>query len=179
VLRETYVIKLKQSGAIHSLFFEGSGMSIIETIEMLIKPTVESHGLRVVEVVLAVEYGEKFLRIALEKPGGSLLLDDIVLMTQLLNPILDESKLMQEHYILDITSPGAEHPIPLQELDHYINTYIQLSLLHAVSEHDVILGTLKRVDEASIELQIKQKTVSKTLTILRKDIKKASTAIKV
>lgn len=173
------MIKLKQSGAIHSLFFEGSGMSIIENIEMLVKPTVESHGLRIVEVVLAVEYGEKFLRIALEKPGGTLLLDDIVLMTQLLNPLLDESKVMQEHYILDITSPGAEHPIPLDGLDLYLNTYIQLTLLKAVSEQDVILGTLKAVDATSIQLQIKQKTVSKTLTILRKDIKKASTAIKV
>jgi ribosome maturation factor RimP len=152
---------------------------MIESIELLVKPTIESHGLKLVEILLTVEHGEKFLRIALEKPGGTLLLEDIVLMTQRLSPILDESPLIQERYILDITSPGAERPIDLTTLNDYIDSYICLTLQNAKHVQDVILGTLTAVDEETIQMKIRVKTASKTITILRKDLKKASTAIRI
>lgn len=152
---------------------------MIESIELLIKPTIESHGLTLVEVLMAVEHGEKFLRIALEKPGRKLLLEDIVLMTQRLSPILDESSLIQERYILDITSAGAERPIPLDHLEPHLNTYICLTLQSAKNIQDVILGTLIKVEETSLEIKIRVKTAYKTITILRKDLKKATTAIRI
>lgn len=152
---------------------------MIESIELLVKPTIESHGLKLVEILLTVEHGEKFLRIALEKPGGTLLLEDIVLMTQRLSPILDESPLIQERYILDITSPGAERPIDLSALKDYLDTYICVTLQNAKHVQDVILGTLTAVDEETIQMKIRVKTANKTITILRKDLKKASTAIRI
>jgi ribosome maturation factor RimP len=152
---------------------------MIESIELLIKPTIESHGLKLIEILLTVEHGEKFLRIALEKPGGTLLLDDIVLMTQRLSPILDESPLIQERYILDITSPGAERPIDLDRLTDYLDSYICLTLQNTKHVQDVILGTLTAVDEETIQMKIRVKTASKPITILRKDLKKASTAIRI
>jgi len=152
---------------------------MIESIELLVKPTIESHGLKLVEILLTVEHGEKFLRIALEKPGGALLLEDIVLMTQRLSPILDESPLIQERYILDITSPGAERPIDLSALNDYLDTYVCVTLQNAKHVQDVILGTLTAVDEDTIQMKIRVKTANKTITILRKDLNKASTAIRI
>jgi ribosome maturation factor RimP len=152
---------------------------MIESIELLVKPTIESHGLKLVEILLTVEHGEKFLRIALEKPGGALLLEDIVLMTQRLSPILDESPLIQERYILDITSPGAERPIDLRALNDYLDTYVCVTLQNAKHVQDVILGTLTAVDEDTIQMKIRVKTANKTITILRKDLNKASTAIRI
>ena len=152
---------------------------MIESIELLVKPTIEGHGFKLVELLMTVEHGEKFLRIALEKPGGTLLLEDIVKMTQLLSPLLDQSPLIQERYILDISSAGAEHPIDLDSLEAYLDTYVCLTLKDSKAVQDVILGTLVLIDETTIQLKVKNKTAYKTITILRKDLKKASTAIRI
>jgi ribosome maturation factor RimP len=54
-----------------------------------------------------------------------------------------------------------------------------VTLQNAKHVQDVILGTLTAVDEDTIQMKIRVKTANKTITILRKDLNKASTAIRI
>lgn len=70
--------------------------------EAILKPMKEM-GIIVDEIVYVTESGYKFLKITLDKVNG-LDMDTIVDATNVINPIIDELDLIDEEYILDISS---------------------------------------------------------------------------
>ena len=70
--------------------------------EAILKPMKEM-GIIVDEIVYVTESGYKFLKITLDIVNG-LDMDTIVDATNVINPIIDELDLIDEEYILDISS---------------------------------------------------------------------------
>jgi ribosome maturation factor RimP len=158
------------------LFFEGRTMQLITTIENLITATIEQQGLKLYEVVLASERGEKYLRILIEKPQGRVSIDDIVKVTHLISPILDQANLPLAHYILDVTSAG-DHPFPIQHIQNYLNRFVQVTLTHPIEGDNVFKGELIDVKDQTITLNIKIKNKIVPKTLLIENIMKAKVDI--
>jgi ribosome maturation factor RimP len=169
----------KQSGVIHSLFFERSIMDAIKAIDQLITPIIIQEGLTLVQTEMVLEHGEKYLRIQLAKPSGPIELNDLVKMTQLISPVLDNSGLIQEHYILDITSAGIESPIDLKDLETYIDRYIHLQFVKPIDEELGLDGTLLDVSDDTVTLEVRRKTRRVSVIIAKENIKKARLAIRI
>ena len=70
--------------------------------EAISKP-MEEISIIVDEIVYEKENGYNFLKITLDKVNG-LDMDTIVEATNIINPIIDELDLIDEEYILDISS---------------------------------------------------------------------------
>jgi ribosome maturation factor RimP len=152
-------------------------MTLIETIEKLIKPPILSLGLTLYEVSLTLEQGEKYLRVLIEKKGGRIGLQDIVNVTRLINPLLDEAALVNEHYILDVASAGVEHPIHLDELENYIDRNLYLHLIHPWHGENMITGKLTKLEPDRLWMVIQVKAKTQTIEIKRKDIDYARLAV--
>ena len=152
-------------------------MSLIEKIEELIKPPILSLGLTVFEVTLTLEQGEKFLRVLIEKPQGRIGLQEIIQVTQLINPILDQADIIPEHYVLDVASAGVEHPIHLDELPQYANRFVYLHLMHPFEGENMLEGKLVLIEEENVEIEMMIKAKKKRITIKRKDIDYARLAV--
>lgn len=75
----------------------------LKKIEMAIKKPMEEMGIIVDEIVYVTEGGYKFLKITLDKVNG-IDMDTIVEATNIINPIVDDLDLIDEEYILDISS---------------------------------------------------------------------------
>ena len=158
------------------MFFEGRTMQLITTIETLITAIIEQQGLSLYEVLFASERGDKFLRIFIEKPQGRVSIDDIVKVTHLISPILDQANLPLAHYILDVTSAG-DHPFPLKQVHHYLNRFVQVTLAHPLEGENVYKGELIAVEDQTITLNIKIKNKMIPKTILLDNIIKAKVDI--
>ncbi|MEY3431103.1 MAG: hypothetical protein RIS53_1, partial [Bacillota bacterium] len=130
-------------------------MSLIEKIEMLIKPPILSLGLNLFEVTLTLEQGEKFLRVLIEKPQGRIGLQEIIQVTQLISPILDQADIIPEHYVLDVASAGVEHPIHLDELPQYIQRFVYLHLMHPFEGENMLEGKLIEIQDEQIQLEVR------------------------
>jgi ribosome maturation factor RimP len=152
-------------------------MTSIEKIEQLIKPPIEQLGLALFEVSLTLEQGEKFLRVLIEKPNGRIGIQEILQVTRLINPLLDQGDFIPEHYILDVASAGVEHPIHLEELPQYVNRNIYLHLLHPWQGENMIEGILQKLEPDRLWLEIKVKAKKQTIEIKRKDIDYARLAV--
>ncbi len=152
-------------------------MSLIEKIEMLIKPPILSLGLNLFEVTLTLEQGEKFLRVLIEKPQGRIGLQEIIQVTQLISPILDQADIIPEHYVLDVASAGVEHPIHLDELPQYIQRFVYLHLMHPFEGENMLEGKLIEIQDEQIQLEVRIRSRKKILTIKRKDIDYARLAV--
>ena len=77
--------------------------SILKTIEESIKDPLEKLNIIVDSVIWEKEGNYNNLKIFLDKVGG-LDLDTIVEATNIINPIIDELDLIDEEYILDVSS---------------------------------------------------------------------------
>ena len=76
---------------------------VLDTIKNSIKKPMEEMNIIVDSVVWKKEGNYNNLKITLDKVGG-LDLDTIVEATNVINPIIDKLDLIEEEYILDISS---------------------------------------------------------------------------
>lgn len=78
-------------------------MEITEKVKSLIEDIITENGYKLDEVLYLKEDKNYFLRVVIEK-GELLTVEDCVIVSKLINPILDENDLGIENYILDVCS---------------------------------------------------------------------------
>ncbi len=108
----------------------------------------------------------------------SISMNDIVALTDKLNAVLDENDPIEESYMLDLSSLGAEKPLKVNELSSYVGKYIHLHLINPIDGENIYEGTLSECLDDSLILSYRIKTREKKITVLFSNIKKVRLAIK-
>ena len=84
---------------------------IEDTCEKLVVPILDENGFELVDLEYVKEGSSFYLRVYADKPGG-ITIDDCVLVSRKLNPMLDEyDKEFKDPYILEVSSPGLLRPL--------------------------------------------------------------------
>ena len=82
-------------------------MSILNKIEGLADSALDTLGYELVDIQLSSENGKKVLRVFLDKPEG-IKLDDCEQVSSKLGMVIDESGIIGDSYILEVSSPGLD-----------------------------------------------------------------------
>lgn len=104
-------------------------------------------------------------------------LNDIVLVSETLSPLLDELDPFEGAYTLDVSSLGSEKPVPIEKLHLYKGEYVHLHLSHPYKGANDLEGHLLSINEEELTLFIAIKGKKKEILIPLKDIDKARLAI--
>ena len=152
-------------------------MNIEESVLNLIEKPLMALGYEKVEVKYVKEFGTFYLRVFLDK-DDVIDLDDIVKANDLISPILDGADLIDNEYVLDVTSFGAEKPIDISRLEKYVGKYVNLHFSNPYKGLNNLEGDLKAVNEKEVSISIKEKARVKEIILNRDDIDKARLAIK-
>lgn len=85
---------------------------MIERVERLVRPLLASQGLELVEVRYSGgrHRGQGTLRIFIDKSGG-VTAADCGHASQILSTALDVENIIQQRYILEVSSPGLDRPL--------------------------------------------------------------------
>ena len=78
-------------------------MHIEEEVKKLLEPKVEETGVRIDSVKLEKEDNNLFLRIVIDR-DEIIDVDTCVEVTNVINPLLDEANLIEESYMLDVST---------------------------------------------------------------------------
>lgn len=78
-------------------------MEIIKEVNKLIDEPVKEAGYIIDEITYEKEGSINFLRVIIDK-DGLIDVDDCVIVSKVINPLLDEADLIEENYILDVCS---------------------------------------------------------------------------
>lgn len=148
-----------------------------EQIKKLIEPTVNELGYDLSEVSLKREKGDLYLHVIVDRVEP-ISLDDIIKVTDAVSPILDENDPISDNYILDVTSLGAEKPIKIEQLDKYVDKYVNIHVTQPINGENYLEGNIQSVNEEQVTLTYRIKTRLVSVNIPRKDIDKARLAIK-
>ena len=141
-------------------------------------------NLYIKKVEFVCESGVYILRIIADKKDGIFDIDDCTKLNEAISAELDKADFIEEEYMLEVSSPGAEEELESEEeIKDNINSYIHIDfnkpieIMKGINIHD-IEGTLIEVNEDNIVLSINLKGRIKKQTIAKENIKLIRKAIK-
>ena len=135
----------------------GRAEQIAKKAEDLLVPVTDSFGVSVYDVEYVTENNEKYLRAYIDKEGG-VTIDDCENVSRAFETKLDESGLIEEQYILEVSSPGLGRTL---SKDRHLEKSIGQSVEISFYKQMVI-----REDESS---SIKSKSIAGILKAFDKD----------
>ena len=160
--------------------------NIEEKVENLIKGPIEALGYNLYDVQYVKEGQNYFLRVFIEKPNGSIDLNDCEKVNDGINDILDTADYIKEQYFLEVSSTGLEKILRKDEhLKQNIGKEIQINLFKPI-EFEInikekkkkaqktreLLGKLNSFNEDNIELKLENGEI---INVERKNISQIKT----
>lgn len=152
-------------------------MKEIDDVKAILEPVLEKEGYTLAEVNLSRDSDGLTLHVYIDR-DSPISLDDIVLVSDIINPLLDKEDPIPGAYTLDVSSLGAEKPLKLDKLENYVGNYVNFHLSHPYKGENTLEGDLLEVTSDEIKLGIREKSKTKTIILKRETIDKARLAIK-
>ena len=116
---------------------------VIEHVWEDVTPELNEQGYELVEVEYAPGARGRVLRLYIDREGG-VTLDDCQRVSRVVGNLLDRLDYIQEHYVLEVSSPGFDRPVrKASDFDRFQGERIRLVLETAVEGRKRINGVLK------------------------------------
>ena len=145
--------------------------SIEERVEELVKPSIESLGYNLYDVIYAKEGKDYFLRIFIDSENG-IDINDCEKVNNAITDMLDEANYIKDQYFLEVSSPGIERIIRKDsQLEQNIGEIVSIRLFKSQGNTKEIIGELKSYNESTIEVieDGKNQTIDrKNISIMKK-----------
>ena len=117
---------------------------------------MEQNGFELVDVEYVKEGADRILRVYIDKPGG-IRIDDCELISRALSDALDRDDLMDEAYVLEVSSPGLLRPFKKdKDFARNIGEEVELHLFKTQNDDKDFIGILKSFDKESIVLELEE-----------------------
>lgn len=152
-------------------------MEVEKKVTALLEQPVAELGYEVAKVNLRSSKQGLTLEIFIDR-DEPISLDDIVKVSEKINEVLDANDPISAPYTLDVSSLGAEKPIKVERLSHYVGKYVNVHITQPINGMNIIEGELAECDEEKTVITYREKTRVKKVEIPTKDIDKARLAIK-
>lgn len=143
--------------------------AIISALKDIIGGYLAERGLELVDLVYHYEGRDLFLRILVDRPEGGISLGECATMNREIGNLLDEKDILREKYVLEVSSPGIDRPlISKNDFLRYVNRRIRLFLSDAVNGKIEWVGTIAKVEDESVYVNIEGETVEIPLAKINK-----------
>ena len=135
-------------------------MTSLETkIKEVLEPVINDLGFKVYDIIYEKEAQDYYLRVFIDK-DEVISSDDCALVSQTIDPILDEKDFIKGSYLLEVSSPGLERRIRDDaQLERAINSKIEVHTYKKVNEDKVLVGNLISFSESNIILDINNENI--------------------
>jgi ribosome maturation factor RimP len=134
---------------------------LIPQIMDLATPIAEQLGLEVVEAIFQTNYSPPVLRVSVRNnQQEDTSLNDCEQMSQALETALDETDIIPDAYVLEVSSPGVS-PDLVSDRDFVVfqGFMVEVHLTEPVKERQTWVGQLLRRDDEALFLTRRGKTI--------------------
>jgi ribosome maturation factor RimP len=128
-------------------------MEVTEQVSSLIASYLEENSIDLVEITYKREQGSMILRLLVDTAQG-ITINECEKLNNYLSEFLDKNDIVDEHYLLEVASPGLDRPITTDKdfkrvmgKELYISTYERID---AKKEHE---GRLIGMDKESVIIE--------------------------
>jgi len=85
--------------------------ALVNELKTCLADFLKSRNLDLVEVIHRYEGKDLALRILVDKPEGGITIGECAGLNRELSALLDEKNILEEQYILEVSSPGLDRPL--------------------------------------------------------------------
>ncbi|MBQ6708128.1 MAG: ribosome maturation factor RimP [Clostridia bacterium] len=118
------------------------------------EPIAKELGLKLWDIRFLKEGAEWYLRVFIDKDGG-VSIDDCVDMSHALDKPLDEYDPIDRSYCLEVSSPGIERELSIDEhFEASLGKSIKVKLIRPVDNQREFIGTLESFDGSDFVLRL-------------------------
>ena len=151
--------------------------SVIDRISETVSPILWTLGLELADVVCVGQGSRSVVRVFIDKPEG-VTLEDCERAHKALGPALDVADPFPHAYTLEVSSPGLDRPFKrIQDYRRAIGKRVTLKLREPLAGQWRLVGTLTRVTDDSVTLDVNEPPLARTVTLEQKMIGEAKRAV--
>ena len=127
---------------------------IANYVEELVMPIIEEGNFELVDVEYVKEGANWYLRVYADKEGG-INIDDCVTISRALEAKLDEKDVIEDAYILEVSSPGLGRQLKKdRDYKRHLCDEIEFKLYKARNKQKEFEGILKDFDEHTFTITL-------------------------
>jgi ribosome maturation factor RimP len=130
-------------------------MEIIDRVKELISGYLKDNGIELVEITYRREQGGMTLRLLVDTPSG-IRIDECEGLNNYLSELLDTEDVIQEHYIIDVSSPGLDRPIKTdRDFERSIDKTLEITTYEPIDGRKTHEGRLVGIAKDGIVVESK------------------------
>ena len=174
--RSLSVIVMRRSPLQCRIHKNGGSMkkNIRDTVRDAVLPTVTELGYRLWDVTYTKIGADYHLEITIDNDAG-INIEDCERVHRAIDPILDECDPIEDFYYLEVSSPGIERELRLDEhITAMLGEDVEAKLFAARNGKKTVLGTLKSFSDGIVTITEGGEDIS----LARADISKLTTVYK-
>jgi ribosome maturation factor RimP len=137
--------------------------TLTKKIERTIAPMAQTMGYDIVRVLmLGAGTSRPTLQIMAERPDGTMLIDDCSRLSQAVSALLDVENLIEEAYVLEVSSPGIDRPLTrLKDFERYTGFETRIEMHTPQDGQRKFKGILRGIDGDLILLEQENGTTAR------------------
>lgn len=129
----------------------------VAVVSELALPLVQKQQLTLWDVAFEKEGADWFLRVYLDREGGSVTIDDCEAVSRELSDLLDRTDPIEQSYYLEVSSPGLGRRLKKQHhFDACIGQPATVRLIRAVDGRREYVGVLQGLADGIVRLETEQ-----------------------
>ena len=136
---------------------------LLEELEQLVAKVVGDEGLELVEMNLRGSSKKRVLRLDIDRAGpGGVGLEDCQHVSKQIGPALEDAGLIQDSYVLEVSSPGIARPIRTDDdIRRNSGRRVQIETTEPIEGRKLFAGVLVGAEADWLELRIDNQEVLK------------------
>jgi ribosome maturation factor RimP len=128
-------------------------MDIIESVKELAEGYLREHGIELVDVVYRREQNGMVLRVLVDTPTG-IRLSECETLNNFLSEALDRENSIDEHYTLEVSSPGLDRPMKTdKDFQRAIGKKLEIATYEPIDGRRAHEGRLMGMDRANVVIE--------------------------
>jgi ribosome maturation factor RimP len=143
--------------------------TIVRELKTIIDEHLQARGFSLVDLTYRYEGKKLFLRILIDRPEGGITVDECASANNEISRVLDERDILQERYILEVSSPGLDRPLRTKsDFSRCVNKRIRVFLNESVRGKMELEGVVSRVGEDRVYIKIEDELIEIPLAKITK-----------
>ena len=133
---------------------------ISEKLSIMISENLKARGLDLVELICNYQGRDLFLRLLVDKMEGRITIKECAEVNRRLSAMLDEANILEQSYILEVSSPGLDRPLSSKnDFIRCLNKQIRFFLAEPINGKIELEGIIRQADDNSVSIETEGKVL--------------------
>ncbi len=135
-------------------------LEIADELKNIIEDYLKNQNLDLVDLIYRYEGRDLVLRILVDYPCGGISLGECAHLNSEIGRILDEKDILQQNYMLEVSSPGLDRPLKTKnDFIHCLNKEVRVFLKEPINNKFELEGIINKVKDDLVYIDIKERIV--------------------